>query len=101
MNWGDCLINGVAQITCLEPLFARAIGILVELAGIVFFIMLVVGGFRYLFSSGNPKATEAARGTITAAFLGLILVVSAYIILNLIAGFTGLTSLTTFRIWQF
>jgi TRAP-type C4-dicarboxylate transport system permease small subunit len=107
MDWTDCSYTGndvsglgAAQINCLEPLFKQVITVVVELAGFVFFIMLIVGGFRYLFSSGNPKATEAAKGTLTAAFLGLALVVAAFIILNLITGFTGLP-LTTFKIWQF
>ncbi|HCM37399.1 MAG: hypothetical protein UV61_C0007G0002 [Candidatus Gottesmanbacteria bacterium GW2011_GWB1_43_11] len=96
-----CLFLDVAQISCLEPLFGRVVSIVAALAGIIFFVMLIVGGFRYLFSAGNPKATEAAKGTITAAFLGIFLIVGAYLILRLIAVFTGITSLTTFQIFQF
>lgn len=89
---------GVAQLSCLEPIFARIVTIVASLAGIVFFIMLVVGGFRYLFSGGDPKAAEGAKGTLTAAFLGLALIVAAYIILRLISSFTGI-DVTIFRIF--
>ncbi|MEK7165420.1 MAG: hypothetical protein AAB874_01255 [Patescibacteria group bacterium] len=96
-----CLTTEVAQIKCLEPLFERFILVVASLAGFVFLAMLLVGGFRYLFSGGNAKAAEAAKGTMTAAFLGMVLLVSAFIILNIIASFTGLETLKTFRIVTF
>lgn len=96
-----CLIQGVAQITCLEPLFQRIVSLVATFAGVIFFIMLVVGGFRYLLSAGDAKKTEAAKGTLTAAFLGLVLIVAAYLLIYIVARFTGLKDLTTFRILQF
>lgn len=91
---------GVAQLSCLEPLFARIVSLVASFAGIIFFIMLLVGGFRYLFSGGDAKAAEAAKGTLTAAFLGLVLIVASYIILRVIGSFTGL-DLTIFKITNF
>lgn len=89
--------EGVATIQCLESLFARIVTVIASLAGVVFFIMLMVGGFRYLLSGGDPKAAEAANGTLTAAFLGLALIVASYIILRLISSFTGI-DVTIFQI---
>lgn len=93
-----CIVNGALTIQCLEPLFARFIAVSASLAGVIFFVMLVIGGFRYLFSGGNPKALEAAKGTMMSAGLGLTLVVSAFIIINIIAAFTGLPQLLRFQI---
>ncbi|KKP92674.1 MAG: hypothetical protein UR98_C0020G0005 [Parcubacteria group bacterium GW2011_GWA1_36_12] len=101
MNWSDCAPTGTATIACLEPLFARTIEIVTLIAGFLFLVMFVVGGLKYLFSGGNPKRAESAKGTITSAFIGLVLVVGAYIILNIIAGFVGLPSLTIFKIVSF
>ncbi len=98
MNWDSCTVHGVAQISCLEPIFTNIVVAIAGFAAIVFLIMLLVGGFKYLTSAGNPKTVEAAKGTLTAAFLGLILIVGAYIILRLIASFTGITALTTFKV---
>lgn len=97
----SCLIDGVAQIACFESIFARIISIVTILAGLVFFIMLLVGGMRYLFSAGNPKTVEAAKGTLTTAFLGLALIVGAYLILRIVAVFTGLNELLIFKIVGF
>ena len=92
-----CLYEGVAQFKCLESLFGRIVSITATLASMVFFVMLVVGWFQYLFSGGDAKKSEAAKGTLTAAIIGLVLIVGAYIILRLLEGFTGL-DLTTFKI---
>ena|SRR3989344_4343573 len=89
--------SDIAQLQCFEPLFERLITLVTSLAGMVFFVMLVVGGLKYMFSGGDPKKAEAAKGTLTAAFLGLVLIVSAYLILVLIGSFTGL-DLTVFKI---
>jgi hypothetical protein len=62
--------------------------------------MLLVGGFKWLTSGGDAKKTEQARGTLTAAIFGLILIVSGYIILNIIQYFTGL-NVTVFKIPTF
>lgn len=95
-----CLFGDVAQIKCLESLFARIIGLVASFAGIIFLIMFLIGGFRYLLSGGEPKKVEGAKGTITAAFLGLLLIVSGYIILRLLSAFTGI-DLTVFKIVGF
>lgn len=104
-DWSSCFSDipgaeDVATIKCFEAIFSNVVFSIAGIAAIVFFIMLVVGGFRYLTSVGNPKTTEAAKGTITAAFLGIILLIVGYLILKLLSAFTGLT-LTGFTILTF
>lgn len=101
MEWKTCLVEGVAQLSCFEVIFARFIQLAAALAGMILLVMLMWGGFMWMTSSGDPKKTEAARGAITSALLGLVLIVGSYVILNLIAQFTGLTNLTTFKIVTF
>lgn len=100
MEWSSCLIQGVPQFSCLEVIFARLLAVAGGLAGMILLVMLVFGGFRWMSSAGNPKGTEAARGTITAAIMGIVFIVGAYIILRIIEGFTGL-KVTQFQIVKF
>jgi len=44
----------------------------------------IYGGVRYLISAGSPIAQKIAQSQISAGILGLIILVSAYIILNTI-----------------
>lgn len=103
MEWTDCYFNDipnaekVASIKCLEPLFANVVRAVVALSGVALFIMLVAGGFSFLFSGGDQKKLEQARGTVTNAILGLALIASAYLILQVISAFTGVR-LNIFRV---
>lgn len=89
----------VASIKCLEPLFKNAVFSLLGLVGIGLFVMLLIAGFTFLFSAGDPKKLEAARGTLTNAVIGLVVIVTAYLILLVIRAFTGV-DVTIFRIPQ-
>jgi hypothetical protein len=96
---GNCPIGTVrvATISDLEFVFASIISVAGILIGMVFFIMLMVGGLRYLLSGGDPKALLAAKGTITWAIIGLALFTLSFTIILLIQLFTGV-NLTVFRI---
>ncbi len=80
---------GAPTIQCLEAVFANIISVVMTLAGLAFFVMLVIGSIRFLTSSGDPKATEAARKTMTSALLGLVLLAGSYLILRILSNFTG------------
>lgn len=88
-----------ASIADLETVFGNVIGAFLGLAGIVLFIYLIMGGFKYILSGGDPKAAEGAQKTITYAVGGLVLILLSYLILVLIGKITGVT-LTGFTIVQ-
>ena len=85
----SCAIDGVATIQCLVPLFESLVKAVVSLGGVALFLMLLVGGFNFLFSGGDPKKLEQARGTVTQALVGIIIMSLAYLILLTIQKFTG------------
>ena len=86
-----------AQLSDLEVVFANIVRAVLGLAGIVLFLMLLVGGFKYMTAGGDPKALDAAKKTLTYAIMGIVLVASAFLILRFIQEFTGI-DVTNFRI---
>lgn len=78
-----------ATIQDFQGIVKTVLNLAVQLAGIVVFILLLVGGFKYLTSGGNPEAKKAASGTITYAILGLALLLGSWLILLLIKEITG------------
>ncbi len=92
-GWGSCLDSqsggDVATLQCLEPLFRNIVVSILTLSGVAMFVMLVVGGFTFLLSAGDPKKLESAKHTIQYAIIGMILIVASYLILRLIEVFTG------------
>lgn len=60
------------------------------IAALVFFFILVIGGIRWILSGGDKAATEGARNQITAALVGLVIVFSAWAIIQLINTLFGI-----------
>lgn len=82
-------VGGVATIKGLEGIFSNLVSSVLGLAGIALFIMLLIGGFKYLTSGGNPKSLESAKNTITYAIIGIVLVALTFLILEFIRISTG------------
>lgn len=55
-----------------------------RLVGIAFLVLMVYGGFRWMTARGNEADVEKAKETITAAIIGLMVVVGAYALTNFI-----------------
>lgn len=90
-----------AQLSQLETVFENVVTSLLALGGIVLFLMLLSGGFKYLTSGGDPKATESAQKTLTYAIGGLVMLAGSFIILKIIGDFTGTdTIITNFKIFK-
>jgi len=46
---------------------------------------LIIGGYQYITSGGNPESISKAKSTITWAIIGLIISFAAYIFVDFIA----------------
>lgn len=90
--------ENVATIQCVGEIFRQLVQAVLALSGVALFVMLIVGGFSFLFSGGDTKKLEQARGTITNAFLGLIIIVAAYLLLRVVADVTGIKDFLQFKI---
>lgn len=89
------------RLSDLEKIFTNIVQVLLGLAGIVLFVLILMGGLKYITSGGDPKAIEGAQKTITYAVGGLIVILFSYLILVLIANITGVdvNALTQFKIF--
>jgi len=90
---GTDAVADVATIPSLEGLFRNVLGASLSLLGIIMFVMILVGGFKFLTAGDDPKATEAAQATITNGIIGLVLAIVAFFILLAIQSFTGVNLL--------
>src|SRR5258708_21755867 len=99
---GVCVGTGaasdVATIQGFQCLIGNVLSVAITLLGLAGFAMLIIGSFKYMLYGSSAKGTEDGKNTITFAIAGLILALSAYFILQIIAAFTGISSLTNFQI---
>ena len=91
--------KGAATIKGFEKIFSNLITVALEFAGIILFIMFLVAGFKYTTSQGDPKALEGAKGTLTHAIIGLIILILATVFLSIIGVVTGVNTLN-FKVTQ-
>ncbi len=89
--------NDPATIGDLEVVFENIVSVLLGLGGLVFFIMIVLGGIKYLTAGNDPKSVEGARKTLTYAIAGIVFVAVSFLILRFIEVFTGV-NVTEFSI---
>ena len=75
-------VTGPAELKDLEFVFSQILSIALAGGGLVAFVYLLIGGFKYITASGDEKQIMAAQNTITYAFLGLLVVVFSWLILN-------------------
>ena len=62
-------------------------------AGLIFFILILLGGFTMITGAGNqPTPQEAAKSkaAITYGVIGFLLVITAYFILQIVGVITGI-----------
>ena len=85
-----------ATIADLTTVFANVTSVVSTIAGFAVLIMLIKGGIGYITAQGDPKALMSARGTITWAFIGLVVILAAYLIIALIVGFVGIPGIGKF-----
>jgi hypothetical protein len=90
-------MDNVATLSNLNDVFAKFISSALVIIGIISVIMIVVGGINYIGAGGDKEGMSKAKGTFTFAIFGLILAISAWLILNVFGRFLGV-DLSTFNI---
>lgn len=91
-----CLVNGVMTVGCLPGLFTLLVNGLISFVGIAAVIMLIFSGIQMITASGDAKTLETAGKTFSYSLLGLVVALSAFLIVNIIAAVTGVHCLTGF-----
>jgi hypothetical protein len=59
------------------------------LAGVIFFVMIIAGGYSILSSSGDVKKVSEGKKSVTSALLGFLIIFGSYWIIQIIEILTG------------
>ena len=73
---------GLTSATSLPELASYIYYLFIMVGGIVAFWGLIMGGFQWLTSAGNPGRLSRAKNQVLYSFLGLIILLSSWIILH-------------------
>lgn len=81
--------GGVPELKDFAYTLIRLIQVGLAVALPVAAIFLIIGGIKYATATGDPKALEEAKRTVTYSVLGLIVAVGAITIVTLSMGLLG------------
>lgn len=77
----------------IRTIVASIIEVVLGLLGMIFLIIIIIGGFRYMTALGNDKATGEALGYIKNGVIGLLIIlVSFAIVIFVVRGLNFATS---------
>lgn len=73
-----------ADVSKIQTFIQSIITIMVTLAGLVSAGFFVWGGFGYITSTGNPESLDRSKKTILYSAVGLVVVLSAFVLSNIV-----------------
>lgn len=79
------------DFTCLTDVYSNFLNNAMYGAAILFLIMIISGGIKWLTSSGDPKDIENARGRMTYAVFGLLIMIISWFIIKFINEFSNIS----------
>ena len=77
----------------ISDIISALIPYIFTIAGLVLFIILIMGGFGLLTSGGNPDKVKAAQGRITSAIIGFIIIFISYWLMKILEIVFGISIL--------
>lgn len=86
--------SGNAGVTFLQNAIPAVIVLGLVVGVIVFFFTLIMGAIQWISSGGDKQGVEAARGKVTNAIIGLVILFAVFAIIRLLQDFFGITILT-------
>lgn len=60
------------------------IGYALSFIGVVFFVLMIYGGLRWMTARGNSEIVEKSKNIIETAFIGIIIIFLAYTVTNFV-----------------
>jgi hypothetical protein len=75
--------------TFMQQLITTAITLLLVVGGLLFFFMFLLGAIGFITAGGDKIKVDNARGRMTTAFLGIILLFSSWAIITVIETIFG------------
>ncbi|MDZ4228519.1 MAG: hypothetical protein U1E54_04715 [Candidatus Levybacteria bacterium] len=103
-GWGDCVhrttiggeVNEVATLSCVPAIFSNLLSALLAFAGLTALLMFLVGSLKFMNSHGDAKKLAGAENNFKFGIIGLAIVLTSFLLINIISQITGVECITKF-----
>ncbi len=79
-------VQTLPQVNTDNSEFKIILNIFFGLIGSIALLVIVIAGFRYIVSRGEPQEIARAKNTIIYAIVGLVIAILAFSIVNFVVG---------------
>jgi YD repeat-containing protein len=86
-EYGKCttINTAIGEISTDPAEFVQKIfSIVLGLSGGIALVMIILSGYKFMFSSGNPEKVKAATEQLTSSIIGLVFIICAFVVLQII-----------------
>ena len=85
-------IRGASGFGSIGEIISNLLPNIYTIAGIILFIILIVGGLMFMMGAGqeNPEAAKRGKQAITSSLIGFLIIFCSYWIIKIIEIVTGL-----------
>ncbi len=87
------LAGGLTNLT-IGGIVTALIRLILVIAALAFFFIMIIGAIQWITSGGDKTALEGARGKVTSAIVGVVILLSLFALLKIIEDFFGIDILT-------
>lgn len=87
-------LSGKTGVSFVQSLIPALVGLIFAIGALVFFFVMITGAIQWITSGGEKGALEAARGKISNAIIGIVVLLATFAIIKLIENFFGINILT-------
>ena len=92
-NAGDYIVTGDEDDFLISDVATTVTRAVLGLLGIIFLVMIIIGGFNWMTAAGNEDKVTKAKATLFRGVVGLFIIVAAYVItafvFNALGGIVG------------
>jgi Type IV secretion system pilin len=81
--------SGLNGSQSLSDLIVNVIRLMLLFAGAIAVVFVIIGGYQYIASGGNEETAEKGKKTLINAIIGVVVIVLAYAIINVIVNLVG------------
>lgn len=65
----------------------KVVSLILPIAGIACVVFIIIGGYMWITSAGDPSKIKQAQGTLTWAIIGLVVILMATAIISVVTKF--------------
>ncbi len=84
-NFGSSTIPA-ANCSSLNSTIGEIVTLLFFIAGLVFFIMIIISGLKMMTSGGDREKFAGARSSLVYAIIGIVIVAGSFLIVEIVFG---------------